>query len=145
MLFGLDSHLVDEVGSAADLVDDEKGVTDIEADVPAEVRVKLDVAHGALPHSVEVDADQAALAVYDRTAGVASGSVVSGDEADRYGAVAAPAAIIASCHYVAESLRYIVVEYLRIVLLHDAVYGRERQIIHSVCRRIALDVAVGYT
>ena len=88
MLFGLDGHLVDEVGSAADLVDDEKGVTDIEADVPAEIRVELDVAHGALPHSVEVDADQTALAVNDRTAGVASGSVVGGNEADRHGSVA---------------------------------------------------------
>ena len=100
MLFGLDGHLVDEVTGTADPVDDKEGVADVEADVAAEIRIKLNVAHGALPHSVEVDADQTALAVNDRTAGVASGSVVGGNEADRHGSVAAPAPVVASSYYV---------------------------------------------
>ena len=65
-------------------VDDEEDVADVQGDVAAEIGVKLDVAHGAFPDAVEVDADQAALGVDDGAAGVAAGGVVGGDEADRH-------------------------------------------------------------
>ena len=68
-------------------VDDEEDVADVQGDVAAEIGVKLDVAHGAFPDAVEVDADQAALGVDDGAAGVAAGGVVGGDEADRHLAV----------------------------------------------------------
>ena len=137
-LFGFDGHLLYEVIRISYHVDDEEDVTDVQGDVAAEVGVELDVAHGAFPYAVEVDADQAALGVDDGAAGVAAGGVVGGDEADGNLAVMSPAAVVTGGHDITESLRYVVIEYVRVVLLHDALDGRERQIVHSVRGSIAL-------
>ena len=39
-------------------VDNEKDIADIQGNVAAEIGIKLDVAHGAFPHTVEVDANR---------------------------------------------------------------------------------------
>ena len=45
------------------LVDDEKHVTDINADVAADVRIVDEVTHRALPAAVEVEAEELAFGV----------------------------------------------------------------------------------
>ena len=52
--------------SVSNLVDYEKEVADVKRNVAADLRVKYDVAHRALPYAVEVDADEVAVLVYDR-------------------------------------------------------------------------------
>ena len=51
-------HFVEEVGCAADLLDCEEHVSDVEADVATEVHIEVDVAHGSLPYAVEIDSDK---------------------------------------------------------------------------------------
>ena len=77
------------------LVDDEEDVANVKGDVAADVRIKYDVRHRAFPYSVKVQADKVTLGVDDRAAGVASGSVVCSDEADRnFSGCVSPLAIV---------------------------------------------------
>ena len=50
------------------LVDNEKEVTDVKGDIPADIRIEHDVTHGAFPDTVEVDTDKVAVSVDDRRA-----------------------------------------------------------------------------
>jgi hypothetical protein len=52
--------------SVSNLVYYEKEVADIKRNVAADLRVKYDITHRALPYSVEVDTDEVAVLVYDR-------------------------------------------------------------------------------
>ena len=108
----------------SDLVDDEEDVADVKGDVAADLRIEDDVAHGAFPHAVEVEADEVSVGVDHRAAGVAACSVVCGYEA--YGNLSGrvcPTSVIFFCIYVTQALRDIVVEDVGIVLLHDALDG----------------------
>ena len=75
-----DSHLIEKVLCTRKLVDDKEAVSYIEADVAAVVGVEQEVAHGAFPAAVEVDAYQLAVGIQHRTAAVAAGGVIGGDE-----------------------------------------------------------------
>ena len=56
-------------------------VPDVQGDVAADLGVEDEVAHGSFPYAVEVDADEVAVGIQDRAAGVAAGGVVGGQEA----------------------------------------------------------------
>lgn len=60
-------HLVDEIACSADLLDCKEDIAYIERDVPADFRVKYDVAHCSFPYAVEVEADQISVLIDDRT------------------------------------------------------------------------------
>ena len=69
---------------AGELVDDEEAVADVEADVATVVGVEEQVAHRAFPAAVEIQANQSAVGIKDRTSAVAASGMVGGDEADRH-------------------------------------------------------------
>ena len=48
-------HFLEEVGCATDFLDGEEYISDVEADVAAEVKVEVNVTHGSFPYSVEID------------------------------------------------------------------------------------------
>ncbi len=52
----------------ANLFYDEQQVSDVERDVAAELGIEGEVAHGAFPYAVEVDAYQLAVGIEDGTA-----------------------------------------------------------------------------
>ena len=54
--------------SICNLVDDEEDVSDVQTDVAAEVRVKIDVTHRAFPNSIEVYTDKVSVSIDYRTA-----------------------------------------------------------------------------
>ena len=58
-----DSHLFNQVPSTSKLVDDEEYITDIDADVAANVGIVDEVAHRAFPAAVEVKAEKLPLSV----------------------------------------------------------------------------------
>ena len=69
--------------------------------------------------------------------------MVCSDEAYRHlSGCVGPLAIVLLRVDVAKALRDVVVEDLRIVLLHDALDGRRRHVVCSVGRGVSLDVAV---
>ena len=45
----------------SDLVDDEQEVTDVNGNIPADIRVEDYVTHRTLPDPVEIDSDQVAF------------------------------------------------------------------------------------
>ena len=59
-------HLVDEVAAAAQLVEDEEHVADVEGDATLQVVVKVDVPAQRFPVAVEGAADEAAFTVDNR-------------------------------------------------------------------------------
>ena len=59
-------HLFEQMVSISHLVDDEEHIPYVECDVPAFVRVKYDIAHGAFPNPVEIQTDKVAVCVDDR-------------------------------------------------------------------------------
>ena len=61
-------HFVKEVGCLTNLLDGEEHISDVKADVAAEVHVEVDVAHCAFPYPVEVYSDQVAVSIQDRAA-----------------------------------------------------------------------------
>ena len=71
-----DGHLVDEMLAAAQLVEDEEHVADVQRDAALQVVIEVDVAAQRFPVAVEGAADEVAFAVNDRAAGVAARDVV---------------------------------------------------------------------
>ena len=69
-------HFFKQMVGVGDLVDDEEDVADVKGDVAADLRIEDDVAHGAFPYAVEVEADEVSVGVDHRAAGVAAGGVV---------------------------------------------------------------------
>ena len=97
----------------ANLLYHEQQVPDVQWDVSAEVGVEGQIAHGAFPYSVDVDAYQFAVAIEYRTAWVTSRGVVGGEEA--YWLVVMTSFGID----VTQGLRNVIVEDLWIVLFND--------------------------
>ena len=60
------------------LLDIEKQVADVQRDVPADVGVVHEIAHGPFPDTVEVDSYKVAVPVEDGTARIAARRVVGG-------------------------------------------------------------------
>lgn len=129
-------HLVEQIPSISDPVDDEKHVPDIDDDVATFGRIEFVVAHRTFPRTVEVDADQLSPAVYHRATRVTSRGVVGGHKADRYRTVDTPTTVIFGLVQVAQSLRNVVVIDLGVVFLHNAVDGRDRLVIDPIQRMI---------
>ena len=71
----VDGHLLEQVVGIRVDVDEEEDVAHIHADVAALGRIELDVAHGALPRAVEIEADELSTSVQHRAAAVATGGV----------------------------------------------------------------------
>ena len=61
-----ESHFVEQMAGSCELVDYEHHIADVQGDVSADLGVEDYVAHGALPHSVEVDADEVSVSIYHR-------------------------------------------------------------------------------
>ena len=77
-----DIHLVEQVASATELVDDEEHIAGIHIDTALQSRVEHDIATQSLPVAVEGQTDEFTVSVHDGAAGVATGDVVVGKEAD---------------------------------------------------------------
>ena len=82
-----DVHFLQQIASSAKLVHQEQNVADVHTDATLQVRLEHDVAGHALPVAVEGKADQLTVRIEDRTAGIASGDVIVGEEAARQVAV----------------------------------------------------------
>lgn len=82
-----DSHLVNQVLAAAQLVEYKEHVADVESNAALQVIVEVDVAAQRFPVAVESTADEVALTVDDGATGVTACDVVSGQEADGHGTI----------------------------------------------------------
>lgn len=67
-----EDHFLQQVVGSGKLVDCEQDVADVERNVAAIVRVEDDVAHRSFPYAVEIQADQVAVLVDNRTSRIAS-------------------------------------------------------------------------
>ena len=141
-----DGHLVDEVCGTGEFVDDEEAVADVEADVAAVVGVEEEVAHGAFPAAVEVDAYELSVGIEHRAAAVAAGGVVGGNEAHGHLTIGVGvAAVVAVVVKLLElGLHHVVVD-VGVLFLHDALEGAVGFVIDGVLGLEALHMAVGHT
>ena len=73
--------------AAAQLVEDEEHVADVQRDAALQIVIEVDVAAQRFPVAVEGATDEVTFAVNDRAAGVAARDVVGRQEADGHGAV----------------------------------------------------------
>ena len=87
ILLFYDGHLVDEVPAAAQLIEDEEHVADVECNTTLQVVVEVDVTAQRFPVAVESTADESSLTVDDGRAGVTASDIVRRQEAYGHGAV----------------------------------------------------------
>ncbi len=142
-------HLVDQVPGAADAVDDQQHVADVDGDVAADRRVEGDVAHRRAPRAVEVDAHQLAAGVEARSEPELPPVVwFEARKADRHRAAAVdfdgPAAVLLRGVQVAQLLRDVVVVNRGLSFSDDAVDGRQRPVVLAVGVFIPGHRAVGH-
>lgn len=76
-----DVELGDEILSVGIFVDDKEHISGVEADASLEVFFEIDVPGHGLAIAVESKADEIAVSIKHRRTTVATGDVVSGDEA----------------------------------------------------------------
>ena len=95
LIISYQGKFTDDIGCSANLFHREEDIADIHADAALEVRLKHDIGAHGLPVAVKCKADEFALGVEDRRAGVAAGDVVVCKEAGVEGAVGiGPLAVI---------------------------------------------------
>ena len=70
------------MAGAAEFVNEEQHIPYVHHDVATDFRIVKNIAHGAFPLAVEIEADEVAGAVDHGAPGVAAGGVVGADKAD---------------------------------------------------------------
>ena len=128
------------------LVDDEKAVADVEADVAAVVGVEEEVTHSAFPAAVEVNADKLAVGIENGTAAIAASGVVGGYEGDRHLAlgVGITTIVVVVVELFEARLDNVVVD-VGVLLLHDAFKGAVRRVVDGILGTEALHMAIRHT
>ena len=70
----------------ANSFDNPKYIADVAGNIAANAAVEEVIAHGAFPNPVEIEADEFAFSVEDRTSGIAACGMVGSNKGNRNGA-----------------------------------------------------------
>lgn len=78
------SHLLQQITGAGKLINDEKGISYIQAYVSAHVGIVRNVARHSFPCPVGIEPYQLSLNIYYRAAGITSGRMIVSNETYRH-------------------------------------------------------------